>query len=270
MTFNGWTFAFEVVNFLVLAYILQRLLYRPLHEALDRRRQALEQAQSEAEHARQEAQAERRQLAERLAALESDRQAVLSTARQEAETERQRLLEEATQDADLRVAQARAALERERDETLEALNEDVVAQACRLAERLLGEVSGADLDTRLAQRLAEGVRSLPEKERLVMARSVRLDDTATLESPHELAPQVIREIEAALAEALRRHVSLRVQAAPELVSGVRLRLDGHVWDASLTGQLRGPLETDGADPRSLGATCGRPPPLEGACGEQQP
>ncbi len=55
MTFNIWTFLFEVVNFVVLAYILHRLLYRPLREAIDRRRAEIAQTQAEAEQARAEA-----------------------------------------------------------------------------------------------------------------------------------------------------------------------------------------------------------------------
>ena len=35
MTFNGWTFLFQVLNFVVLAYALHRLLYRPLREAIE-------------------------------------------------------------------------------------------------------------------------------------------------------------------------------------------------------------------------------------------
>ena len=55
MIFNVWTFLFEVVNFLVLVYVLHRLLYRPLREAIDRRREANAKAQADARKARQEA-----------------------------------------------------------------------------------------------------------------------------------------------------------------------------------------------------------------------
>ena len=40
MNIHLGTFVFQIVNFVVVAFILHRLLYRPLYEAIDRRRQA--------------------------------------------------------------------------------------------------------------------------------------------------------------------------------------------------------------------------------------
>ncbi len=45
MSFNLGTFLFQTVNFIVLVYILHRLLYRPLHEAIDRRAAEIARAQ---------------------------------------------------------------------------------------------------------------------------------------------------------------------------------------------------------------------------------
>src|SRR6185369_16713189 len=62
VTFNVWTFLFEVLNFLVLAFVLHRLLYRPLREAVDKRKAENDKARVEAEAARKEADAAREQL----------------------------------------------------------------------------------------------------------------------------------------------------------------------------------------------------------------
>ncbi len=62
MTFNVWTFLFEIVNFVVLAYILHRILYRPLRAAIDQRRAVLAKTQSDAEAARAQAVAMQEQL----------------------------------------------------------------------------------------------------------------------------------------------------------------------------------------------------------------
>jgi F-type H+-transporting ATPase subunit b len=239
MTFNSWTFLFEVVNFLVLAYILQRLLYRPLHDAVDRRRQAIEQAQAEAQRVYQEAEEQRSKLEEQLAAITEERQQTLEETRKEAEAEREHILTKAARETEHRAALARESLERERAEALRSLQQDVVQDATRLAERLLRDVSDVDLDTRLARRLADTVRSLPQEKREGLAQSWTMGETATLEAAHDLAPEAVAQVREAVAELLGQDVALRVQPTPELVSGVRLRLDGHIWDASLAGQFDG-------------------------------
>src|SRR5579872_6586030 len=102
MTFNSWTFVFEVVNFLVLAYILQRLLYRPLHDAIDRRRQGIEQAQAEAEKARREAEQQRLELGTKLSAINEERRKLLEETHHEAEAERARILADAAKEMEHR------------------------------------------------------------------------------------------------------------------------------------------------------------------------
>ncbi len=89
MIFNVWTFLFEVVNFLVLVYVLHRLLYRPLREAIDQRREANAKAQADAEKARQEAdRATSSSSSAQLAAIDQERQDVIRKAREQAEAER--------------------------------------------------------------------------------------------------------------------------------------------------------------------------------------
>ncbi|HCG01609.1 MAG TPA: hypothetical protein DEV93_13815 [Chloroflexi bacterium] len=236
MTFNGSTFVFEVINFLVLAYVLQRVLYRPLHDAIDRRREAIDRREANTERALQEAQAREHKVDERLRAMQSERQNLLEKARQEADVERQRILSDAAKETARQAALAREALKRERLEVLRSLREDVVHQAVALAERLLRDASGDDLDSRLASRVADTVRSLPEADRANLARSWGRGDTATLEAAHDLPAEVVRQVRDALSEVMGEEVSLQVLRVTELQSGVRLRLDGHVWDASLAGQ----------------------------------
>src|SRR6185437_10735734 len=92
MIFNVWTFLFQVVNFLVLVAILRWLLYRPLREAIDRRREADARAQADAEAAHQRAEATQHTLDQRLADLEHGREVAIREARDRAEAERQSLL----------------------------------------------------------------------------------------------------------------------------------------------------------------------------------
>src|SRR5271169_2235610 len=95
--FNWWTFLFEALNFVVLAYVLHRLLYRPLREAIEKRREANLRAQEAAAKARQDALALEQQLREQLAGAQRQRQELIHQAREQAELERRRLLAEAEQ-----------------------------------------------------------------------------------------------------------------------------------------------------------------------------
>jgi F-type H+-transporting ATPase subunit b len=236
--FNAWTFLFQALNFVVLAYVLHRLLYRPLHEAIDRRRQATAEARAEAERARQEAESLQHRLREQLAEVELKRQAVIHEARQQAEADCRQLRAEEERSRQQRREEALAALERERTEAREALHAELVNGAVELTGRLLREAAERTLHRQLALRLAETLRQLPEDERQQLRTQWRPEDGAVLEVAGALDEATRDELAAAVAEALGARVPLTVHDRPALLGGARLRLAGQVWDASLAGQLR--------------------------------
>ena len=48
MEFNVSTFILEIINFLILIWILQRLFYKPLLEVIAKRKQTIDQALADA------------------------------------------------------------------------------------------------------------------------------------------------------------------------------------------------------------------------------
>lgn len=245
MTFNLWTFLLQMFNFLVLAYVLHRLLYHPLREAIDRRRQAHERAQAEADKARDEARTLEQQLQTQLADLDRQRQEIVHQAHEQAVADRQRLLDEAARAVQQKQEAARQALAREREEALSALHAEIVGQAVDLSRRMLAEAADAKLETQLVARLVETLRHLPQADREELRRTWNPRDMAVLETAAELnGSPIVEQISTAAGDVLGQKVALNVQRRESLVAGVRLRLGGRVWDASVAGQLQGLSQPD--------------------------
>jgi len=240
MQFNLWTFLIEIVNFAVLAYILHRLLYRPLRDAIDKRRDANARAQADAEQARTDALAMRQELEAKLTELEAQRQQTIEEARQRGEAERRKLLADAEQVMQRRQQELLQALERQRDEARRSLGLELRASAVELAERLLREAAGVALSQQLATHLLETLQHLSDSQREQLRRDTVSSDGAVVETAEPLDERLLGKIKHAVAAAVGRHVSVSVRDAPKLVAGVRLRIGGHVWDASVAGQLETP------------------------------
>ena len=66
MELNWSTFALEIINFLVLVWILKRFFYQPVLEVIARRRAGIEKTRTEALQLQDEAQALRSQYENRL------------------------------------------------------------------------------------------------------------------------------------------------------------------------------------------------------------
>jgi F-type H+-transporting ATPase subunit b len=238
MGFNGWTFLFEAVNFVVLAYVLHRLLYRPLREAVERRRAATGKAQADAEQARLDAEALRKRLEAQLSEVERQRQEAIHQAREEAASERKKLLAETDRALQQRLEESRQAIQQEREEALAALRSDVIAQAVELTRRLLSEASDRTLHRQLALHLVQTLQDLPEPERTALRVEWQTEDGGLLEAACEPDGATLEQIAGAVAGIADKPIPLTVKVRPELLDGVRLRVGGQVWDSSLSAPLQ--------------------------------
>ena len=55
MKFNIWTLIFQIINFVVLLYILRRILYKPIREIIEKRRGLIAKTVEDAENTKKEA-----------------------------------------------------------------------------------------------------------------------------------------------------------------------------------------------------------------------
>jgi len=153
MHFNvhAWTLLFQTVNFLVLAWLLQRLLYKPALKVMARRREETARVLSDAEKARTEAQAALAAVDNERAAMEQQFSATLRERDVEAEKVRTEMLDRAHREAEAYAANERKRLDEERDATMRELREIAGDLAVRLASALLKDarpdgISGVFLD----------------------------------------------------------------------------------------------------------------------------
>ena len=148
---NGRDFLLHTINFVVLIFLLRKILYRPVVAMLDERqrriRESIEQAERvrlEAERADQERQAQlaetRRQVREMLDQATQTAERIRSDAHQQAQQEADRLVERARQEAATERAQAMADLRRE---------------VGNLAVLAAGRVIGRNLDDQAQRQLVE-------------------------------------------------------------------------------------------------------------------
>jgi len=237
MVFNVWTFLFQVVNFLVLVAILRWLLYSPLREAIDRRREANAKAQADAEAARREAATLQQKLSAQLAELDRQRADVLLRAREQVDAETTAARAAAEGEIQRRRQEVAQQLDREREEALRSLRAELVHSAVELAERLLSEASDSTLQRQLACRLVEELRRIPDDERGRLRGEWDEGEAAVVETAAELNGELLHDLGGAIESLAGRPLSVSVQVRQELVGGVRLRIGGHVWDASMAGRL---------------------------------
>ena len=146
MNFSWWTFALQAANFLILVWLLQRFLFKPVKGIVARRREEIARTLNEASAEREAAEGLRQEIEARKSQIESERQRLLEKQSVELSAERQKILEQARAEAEKLKAQAATLLQQERAQAMDELFEHSVQLATTLAERLLREIALPSLD----------------------------------------------------------------------------------------------------------------------------
>ena len=199
MTFNIWTFLFEVLNFVVLAFVLQRLLYRPLRAAIDKRKAENDKARTDAEAAHKDAEIARAELATKLAEADKERQELLRKAAEQGEAEKTKRLAEADTAAKVVREQAHKEADQLRSDTIAALEGEIRELAIGLAERILTQSCTVSLNGQLAHRLIETIRAVTGDERERVRRDTGTG-AAVVESVAALDDAIRTDLTAAIHE----------------------------------------------------------------------
>jgi F-type H+-transporting ATPase subunit b len=168
-----WTFVFQTINFLVLVWVLRRLLYRPIKLVIARRQQEIAASLAKGEADRTAVATERAELAKREAEAELERQRVVETGRQQVEAERTAFLAEIQKTAGEKEATARAALERERTAAVSALRAGAADLAVSLAERLLSGIGSMGTTLPLLDQALAALGGLDPREKDRIAVDLR-------------------------------------------------------------------------------------------------
>jgi F-type H+-transporting ATPase subunit b len=127
----------QAINFLILLFILQRLLYKPFLAKMGERTQAIQKSLDEAQAARAEATRQQEENETRLRAAHAEAAAIRAQAMKEASEEQKRLVEAARAESQRLVESAKAQMDGDVRRAREELRREVADLATAVAEKLV-------------------------------------------------------------------------------------------------------------------------------------
>jgi F-type H+-transporting ATPase subunit b len=127
----------QAINFLILLFVLQRLLYKPFLAKMGERTAAIQKSLDEAQAARAEATRQQEENETRLRAAHAEAAAIRAQAMKEASEEQKRLVEAARAESQRLVESAKAQMEADVRRAREELRREVADLATAVAEKLV-------------------------------------------------------------------------------------------------------------------------------------
>ena len=238
MLIDWFTVAAQVLNFVILVWLMKRFLYKPVLLALDTREKLIAAQLADAGAKKAEAQKQSDDFGHKNQKFDQQRAALLTKAADEAKAEGQRLLEQARLAADTLGAKRREALRTE----VASLDQSVLKRAQQevfaIARKALTDLAGADLEQRMTGVFAHQLRHLGGKAKSVLAEAIKTSsDPAVLRSAFALPAAQREAIQGALDETFAAKVRVRFETAPELIGGIELSSNGQKLAWSIADYL---------------------------------
>jgi len=129
----------QIIHFLLLLWLLQKFVYKPILNIMAERRQRIEEGLKAAELAREEAARQRAELEKQLEEERRRAQERIAEATRQTERLREQILAEAKAEAERIVAEAREQAEQERERILQDARRQIAELSLLLAQKIVGE-----------------------------------------------------------------------------------------------------------------------------------
>lgn len=232
------TVAAQIVNFLILIWLLRRFLYGPVMDAMRRREERIARSLQEARQLKTDAEEEGRTYREQRQELDRQREQLLSDARKAADEERSSRLEELQGEAEERRKQWIRQLETQRGEFLDQLRLHSVEYAVSLARQALLDLGDARLEEQIARVFVRQLEALEPEEQNKLAQSCKgAGMRMTLRTRFKLEPEDQSLLTKAVHETILDGAEVLYEHNPEFVCGLELSAGGQVLQWNVEGYL---------------------------------
>lgn len=240
MELSWSTFVLEIINFLVLVWILKHFLYKPVLDMIDRRRAGIEKTLDDAKTLHDEAEQLQDQYEGRLAAWGQERQKAREKLSRELDAERADKLAALHTVLEQEQEKTRVAEARRQADVQTRMEETALQQGARFATRLLEETAGPETQARLVVLLLTELKQLPEERLEALRSSYGMGaEEIVVASAFVLPDEQQQQIRNALTSIAGTDMPISFKQNNELLAGVRITIGAWVLAANLRDELDG-------------------------------
>ncbi|MEA1922612.1 MAG: F0F1 ATP synthase subunit delta [Pseudomonadota bacterium] len=206
MSVNWFTVAAQIVNFLILVWLLKKFLYKPVLTAMNKRQQKVQDELKEAARLAETAKKEKKQyLALQEEARNRGKEELLK-ARREADDLRKKLFQEVEAEAEAARVRWQDELSREKALFLKQAGAQVAEQFQLLAQKAFRDLADVDLEENMISRFCA----------LVEKQETEADFFRQLQNSERLQVATVFPLSQSSREAVREVLWLRLGTQPEI------------------------------------------------------
>ncbi len=248
MHLDLWTIALQTINFVILAALLYRFLYRPVLGMIEARQAEVRRQYDDAKAMEDKARANLEAIASAREGMADEREAVLKAAASQAQEAAEARLAEARRQAQALLDSARNTIAAERELALDEARRAALDLGAEFARRLLSGMPAQLRGEAWIERVETQLNALAAPERESLAKQLENGHALTVRTAAPLPASVAGSWKSRLRRSLGDSVAISFEVNPELIAGVELHFPDAVlrlsWQSELAS-LRSEIEAHG-------------------------
>jgi F-type H+-transporting ATPase subunit b len=227
MLIDWFTVGAQLVNFLLLVWLLKRFLYKPVMQAIDTRERRISAELADADAKRKDALEKRGEFQAKNQAFDEQRAALIKKAVADAKAEQVRLMAQIRAEADALRSKQDAALRREQTELGASITRLASAEVFEIVRKTLSDLASVSLEERMGEIFTRRLREMDAKAKDEMTKALHNSSEHTLvRSMFEIGSVQKAAIQNALNETFSCRVQVSFETSPAGICGIELTIGG--------------------------------------------
>lgn len=235
MKIDWFTVIAQVINFIILVWLLKRFLYKPILNAIDAREKKINNQLSDAENKKMEANLERDEFIQKNENFDAEKQQLMAEAVSETKAERERLLKEARHDADALKKKQTSALKELQNNLIDEFEQNVKREVFSVSKKVLADIASINLEEQAVNNFIEQLSALKETAKNQFIQSFKSGENYVLvQSAFNLTPAMQHKIKIAIDKILGTDTTFDFKVKPDLIAGIEITANGYklAWSIS--------------------------------------
>jgi len=240
MLIDSFTIIAQIINFLILIYLLKRFLFNRIIQIMDEREKQITDQMQDAEKAKEAAQKELDEQQKIREELQGKWNEMLAQAKKDAQKKREELVKEARSKIDEEQKNWREAISKQRTAFLRDLRYLSCEQVCQISRKVLADLADEKLENQLIENFLIQLGKLSKEEKDDFIRFIDKDERKIwVDSSFQLTREKESEIRKILEEIIGDKGEINFKVSPKLICGIETRTEGKKISWNIENYLDG-------------------------------
>lgn len=235
MKINWFTVIAQVINFLVLVWLLKRFLYKPILNAIDEREKKITSQLKDANDKKEAAVKQEDDFIKKNAGFDKQKKELMDKAVADANTQREKLIGEARETANKLSAKLEAASKEKQETDNAEIAKKIQKEVFTIARKALIEIASESLEEQSVETFVKRLNDLKDIEKKTFTEAFKSNaNTILVRSAFDLPVKQQQDISKAVDAVLGTKAPLQFKTAPGIISGIELTTNGYklAWSFS--------------------------------------